>query len=233
MNFPLQGYNECMIVYILAAASPTHGVPAECYHEGWARSGGIKSSAAPYGYPLEVKHNGAEATGGPLFWAHYSWIGLDPRNLKDQYANWWNVVCNHAMSDYAYCVANPKGYKGYGKDCWGLTASYSPKGYSAHSPANDLGVITPTAALSSFPYTPDQSMAALKYFWKQGQWIWGKYGFYDAFSEQTKWTQPRYLAIDQLTIAPMIENYRSGLLWKLFMSCPEVQQGLQKLGFSY
>ena len=233
MNFPLQGYNECMIVYILAAASPTHGVPAECYHEGWARSGGIKSSAAPYGYPLEVKHNGAEATGGPLFWAHYSWIGLDPRNLKDQYANWWNVVCNHAMSDYAYCVANPKGYKGYGKDCWGLTASYSPKGYSAHSPANDLGVITPTAALSSFPYTPEQSMAALKYFWKQGQWIWGKYGFYDAFSEQTKWTQPRYLAIDQLTIAPMIENYRSGLLWKLFMSCPEVQQGLQKLGFSY
>lgn len=230
MNFPLQGYNECMIVYILAAASPTHSVPASCYHEGWARGGAIKSKSAPYGYPLEVKHNGAEATGGPLFWAHYSWIGLDPRHLKDEYANWWNVVRNHAMSDYAYCVANPKGYKGYGKDCWGLTASYSPAGYSAHSPANDLGVISPTAALSSFPYTPQESMAALKYFWNQGQWIWGKYGFYDAFSLQTHWTVPRYLAIDQLTIAPMIENYRSGLLWRLFMSCPEVQQGLKKLG---
>lgn len=230
MNFPLQGYNECMIVYILAAASPTHSVPASCYHEGWARGGAIRSKAAPYGYPLEVKHNGAEATGGPLFWAHYSWIGIDPRHLKDEYADWWNVVRNHAMSDYAYCVANPKGYKGYGKDCWGLTASYSPGGYSAHSPANDLGVISPTAALSSFPYTPEQSMAALRYFWNQGQWIWGKYGFYDAFSLQTHWTVPRYLAIDQLTIAPMIENYRSGLLWRLFMSCPEVQQGLKKLG---
>lgn len=233
MNFPLEGYNECMIVYILAASSPTHTVPAECYHEGWARNGGIKSDAAPYGYPLEVKHNGAEATGGPLFWAHYSWIGLDPRNLKDEYANWWNVVRNHALSDYAYCVANPKGYKGYGEDCWGLTASYSPDGYSAHSPGNDLGVITPTAALSSFPYTPEQSMAALKYFWNKGQWIWGKYGFYDAFSEEQTWTLPRYLAIDQLTIAPMIENYRSGLLWKLFMSCPEIQEGLTKLGFTW
>lgn len=143
------------------------------------------------------------------------------------------MVRNHAMSDYAYCVANPKGYKGYGKDCWGLTASYTVKGYNAHSPANDLGVITPTAALSSFPYTPEQSMAALKYFWNKGKWIWGKYGFYDAFSEQENWTLPRYLAIDQLTIAPMIENYRTGLLWNLFMSCPEIQQGLKKLDIKY
>lgn len=233
MNFPLQGYNECMIVYILAAASPTHSVPVECYTQGWARNGGIESNAAPMGYPLEVKHNGAETTGGPLFWAHYSWIGLDPRNLKDQYASWWNVVKNHAMSDYAYCVANPKRFKGYGPDCWGLTASYSPKGYSAHCPGNDLGVITPTAALSSMPYTPEQSMAALKHFYAMGSRYWGKYGFYDAFCEQEGWVLPRYLAIDQLTIAPMIENCRTGLLWKLFMSCPEVQQGLTKLGFTY
>ena len=230
-NFPVTGYNECMVMYILAASSPTHSVPAECYHEGWARSGAIKSNAAPYDYPLEVSHNGAEATGGPLFWAHYSWFGLNPRGLKDRYANYWNVVCDHALSNWAYCIANPKGYKGYSKDCWGLTASYSPGGYSAHAPNNDLGVITPTAALSSFPYAPRQSMAALKYFWQQGDWIWGKYGFYDAFSEQYNWTLPRYLAIDQLIITPMIENYRSGLLWKLFMSCPEIQEGLQKLGF--
>jgi hypothetical protein len=233
MNFPLEGYNECLIVYVLAAASPTHTVPASCYHKGWARSGGIKSDAAPYGYPLELKHNGAEQTGGPLFWAHYSWIGLNPKGLKDQYADYWNVVRNHAMSNYQYCVDNPKKYTGYGPDCWGLTASYSVEGYSAHSPGNDLGVITPTAALSSFPYTPEQSMAALKGFYARGESIWGKYGFYDAFSPVSGWTLPRYLAIDQCTIAPMIENYRTGLLWNLFMSCPEVQQGLEKLGFTH
>ncbi|MGN1245065.1 MAG: glucoamylase family protein [Muribaculaceae bacterium] len=233
MNFPLEGYNECLIVYILAAASPTHTVPADCYHKGWARSGGIKSDAKYFDLPLEVKHNGAELTGGPLFWAHYSYIGLDPRNLKDQYANYWNVVRNHALSNYRYCVANPKGYEGYGKDCWGLTASYTVDGYTAHCPGNDCGVITPTAALSSFPYTPEESMAALKGFYAKGEWIWGKYGFYDAFSDAKKWTKPHYLAIDQCTIAPMIENYRTGLLWKLFMSCEEVQEGLKKLGFTY
>lgn len=233
MNFPLEGYNECMIAYILAASSPTHSVPAECYTQGWSRSGGIVSDATVCGYPLKVKHNGAENTGGPLFWAHYSWIGINPTNLKDQFADWWLVVRNHALSDYQYCVSNPKQYKGYGSDCWGLTASYSLGGYSAHAPGNDLGVISPTAALSSMPYTPEQSMAALKHFYAMGSRIWGKYGFYDAFCEQQDWTLPRYLAIDQLTIAPMIENHRTGLLWKLFMSCPEVQQGLTKLGFTY
>ncbi len=233
MNFPLQGYNECLMAYILGASSPTHGIPAECYHEGWARSGGIKSDAKPYGLPLDVKHNGAEELGGPLFWAHYSYIGLDPRGLKDQYADYWHVTRNHAMSDYKYCVENPKKFVGYGENCWGLTASYSTKGYAAHCPGdNDCGVITPTAALSSFPYTPEESMRALKYFYSKGEWIWGKYGFYDAFSETDNWTVPRYLAIDQLTIAPMIENYRTGLLWNLFMSCPEIQAGLAKLGFT-
>jgi hypothetical protein len=168
-----------------------------------------------------------------LFWAHYSWIGLNPKGLKDQYADYWNVVRNHALSNYQYCVENPKHYSDYGANCWGLTASYSTEGYSAHSPGNDLGVITPTAALSSFPYTPEQSMAALKGFYARGESIWGKYGFYDAFSPASGWTLPRYLAIDQCTIAPMIENYRTGLLWRLFMSCPEVQQGLEKLGFTH
>lgn len=233
MNFPLEGYNECLMAYILGASSPTHGIPAECFHEGWARSGGIKTDVKPYGLPLDAKHNGAEAMGGPLFWAHYSYIGLDPRGLKDQYVDYWNVTRNHAMVDYKYCVENPKNFVGYGENCWGLTASYSTKGYAAHCPGdNDCGVITPTAALSSFPYTPEESMRALKYFYSKGEWIWGKYGFYDAFSETDNWTVPRYLAIDQLTIAPMIENYRTGLLWGLFMSCPEIQAGLAKLGFT-
>lgn len=233
MNFPLEGYNECLIVYVLAAASPTHAVPATAYHRGWARSGGIRSKAAPYGHSLELSHNGAEQTSGPLFWAHYSWIGLDPRLLRDAYADYWNVVRQHTLTHYDYCVANPKGYKGYGPDCWGLTASYSTVGYSAHAPGNDLGVITPTAALSSFPYTPRESMAALKGMYAKGTWIWGRYGFYDAFSEQQHWTVPHYLAIDQCTIAPMIENYRTGLLWRLFMSAPEVRAGLDRLGFTY
>ena len=233
MNFPLEGYNECLMAYILGASSLTHGIPAECFHEGWARSGGIKTDVKPYGLPLDAKHNGAEAMGGPLFWAHYSYIGLDPRGLKDQYVDYWNVTRNHAMVDYKYCVENPKNFVGYGENCWGLTASYSTKGYAAHCPGdNDCGVITPTAALSSFPYTPEESMRALKYFYSKGEWIWGKYGFYDAFSETDNWTVPRYLAIDQLTIAPMIENYRTGLLWNLFMSCPEIQAGLAKLGFT-
>ena len=234
MNFPLQGYNECLIAYILGASSPTYSIPASAYHEGWARSGGIVSNATPYGIPLEVKHNGAEEYGGPLFWAHYSYIGLNPKGLKDQYADYWNVTRNQALVNYMYCVANPKSFKGYSDSCWGLTASYSVTGYEAHMPMNnDKGVITPTAALSSFPYTPVESMRALKYFYFQlGDKLWGQYGFFDAFSIGDNWYPKRYLAIDQCTVAPMIENYRSGLLWKLFMSCPEVQDGLKKLGFN-
>ncbi len=233
MNLPIEGYNECMIVYILAASSPTHGVPAACYHEGWSRKGRIRSSAQPYGYPLLVRHNGAESTGGPLFWAHYSWIGLCPKGLSDQYADWWQVVQNHALSNYAYCVDNPKQWPNYSDECWGLTASYSVDGYSAHAPNNDLGVITPTAALSSFPYTPEQSLAAARYFYSRQTILCGKYGPYDAFSDKARWYPQHYLAIDQLTIAPMIENYRTGLLWRLFMSCPEIQHGLEVLNMTY
>lgn len=233
MNFPLKGYNECMIVYILAASSPTHSVPAACYHQGWARNGNIRSNAVYYNYPLLLNHNGAESTGGPLFWAHYSWIGLCPKGLSDKYADYWEAMRGHVMSDYAYCVANPKGYINYSDSCWGLTAGYSVDGYSAHAPNNDLGVITHTAALSSFPYAPKEAMAAARFWYKKKTLLWGDYGFYDGYSATAKWYPRRYLAIDQLTIAPMIENYRTGLLWKLFMSCPEIQQGLEKLEITY
>ncbi len=235
MNFPLQGYNECLITYILAASSPTHPIPSSAYHNGWARKGDIRSDAVAYELPLVLSHNGAEAYGGPLFWAHYSYIGLNPKGLKDQYADYWELNRNQALINHAYCVENPFGFEGYSEECWGLTASYTVDGYTAHMPMmNDQGVITPTAALSSFPYTPQESMKALKYFYHElGDKIWGKYGFYDAFSMQHDWYPERYLAIDQLTIAPMIENYRTELLWDLFMGAPEIQQGLQKLGFSY
>ena len=233
MNFKLEGYNECMIVYVLAASSPTHPCPAECYHKGWARDGGIRSNATYQGYPLLLKHNGAESTGGPLFWAHYSWFGLCPKGLSDRYADYWEAMRAHVLSDYAYCVANPKGYVNYSDSCWGLTAGYSPDGYSAHAPNNDLGVITPTAALSSFPYAPEQAMKAARYWYRRKGLLWGDYGFYDGYSATSKWYPRRYLAIDQLTIAPMIENYRSGLLWRLFMSCPEIQEGLKTLEITY
>jgi len=133
-------------------------------------------------------------------------------------------------------VENPNHFKGYGFNCWGLTASYSMIGYAAHMPGekNDLGVISPTAALSSFPYTPVFSMQALKHFYNDlGPSIWGPYGFYDAFSEQSNWFPKKYLAIDQGPTIVMIENYRTGFIWKLFMSAPEVQAGLTKLGFTY
>lgn len=233
MNFPLEGYNECLITYILAASSPTYPIPASAYHNGWARKGAIRSDSVAYGLPLILKHNYAEQYGGPLFWAHYSYIGLDPRGLNDQYANYWDVNRNQTLINYRYCVENPKHFKGYSDACWGLTASYSINGYHAHAPVdNDLGVITPTAALSSYPYTPEESAKALKnFYFNLGDSIWGKYGFYDAFSIEHNWYPKRYLAIDQCTIAPMIENHRTGLLWRLFMSCPEVQEGLKKLGF--
>lgn len=235
MNFPLEGYNECLITYILAASSPTHPIPSSAYHNGWARGGAIKSENEAYGYPLILRHNGAEDYGGPLFWAHYSYIGLSPKGLRDKYADYWLLNRNQAMINYLYCVQNPNNYDGYGENCWGLTASYTVDGYTAHMPfINDKGVITPTAALSSFPYTPEESMRALKHFYYEiGDSIWGKYGFYDAFSLQHDWFPQHYLAIDQLTIAPMIENYRTGLLWKLFMNAPEIQEGIKKLGFTY
>ncbi|QOI98741.1 MAG: beta-glucosidase [Flammeovirgaceae bacterium] len=235
MNFPIGGYNECLIAYVLAAASPTHPVKPEVYHNGWARNGAIKSARVFYDLPTILDHyEHSDDPVGPLFWAHYSYLGLDPRKLTDQYANYWHVNRNHALIHYRYCVENPKNFKGYGESCWGLTSSYSMIGYAAHQPTNDLGVISPTAALSSFPYTPEESMKFLKFLYApERDSLIGPYGPYDAFSFQYNWLLPHYLAIDQGPIPVMIENYRTGLLWKLFMEAPEVQEGLRKLGFTY
>lgn len=236
-DFPLEGYNEVLITYVLAAASPTHGIPAEVYHEGWARSGGITSSETTYGYDLILSHNGAQKYGGPLFWAHYSYLGLDPRGLKDQYADYWELNKNHTLINREWCIENPNDYQGYGKENWGLTASYTRNedgsvGYAAHRPGDDRGVISPTAALSSFPYTPEYSMDMLKnLYYNLRNSVFGPYGFYDAYSLEYGWFPQRYLAIDQGPIVVMMENHRTGLLWDLFMSAPEVKEGLKKLGF--
>ena len=232
MNFALEGYNECLITYVLAAASPTHTIPASAYHKGWGRSGGINTDVEAFGHRLKLKHNGSEAMGGPLFWSHYSYLGLNPKGLKDRYADYWEENRNHTLINRAWCIKNEGGYEGYGENLWGLTASYSVKGYAAHRPAEDLGVISPTAALSSMPYTPKESIQVLKnLYYNYGEKVFGRYGFYDAMSPEANYYPTRYLAIDQGPVVAMIENYRSGLGWKLFMGAPEIQAGLDKLGF--
>jgi hypothetical protein len=221
-------------MYVMAASSPEHSIPAAVYHEGWAQNGGIDKISCYKNDTLHLHMQGDPPHGGPLFWSQYSYLGLDPHDLKDRYADYWNENVTQSMINYTWCVDNPKHYPGYGEDNWGLTASYSVVGYAAHAPdlKNDLGVISPTAAISSLPYTPRQSMSAIRHWYEQMRGrLWGNYGFYDAFSEKAAWYPPRYLAIDQGPEVVMIENYRSGLLWRLFMSCPEIQGGLKKLGF--
>ncbi len=228
MNFPLRGFNECLITYVLAASAERYPVPASVYHNGWAQSNFFKNGKKFYDITLPLGFD----YGGPLFFSHYSFLGLDPRRLKDRYADYWEQNRNHTLINRAYCIDNPKNYKGYGENCWGLTASDTYTGYAAHSPTEDLGTITPTAALSAFPYTPEYSMQALQHFYYDlGDKIWSQYGFVDAFNETQSWYASSHLAIDQGPIIVMIENYRSGLIWNLFMSCPEVRKGLQKLGF--
>jgi hypothetical protein len=230
MNHQIKGYNECLITYVLAASSPTYSIDAPVYHEGWASSGAIANGKTFYGTTLPLGFD----YGGPLFFSHYSFLGLDPQNLSDTYGNYWEQNVNHTLINHAYSADNPKNFVGYSESNWGLTASDSHSGYSAHSPTNDLGVITPTAAISSLPYAPEKSMDAIRFFYYTvGDRLWGDYGFYDAFNITESWTADSYLAIDQGPIVVMIENYRTGLLWDLFMSAPEVQTGLDKLGFTY
>jgi hypothetical protein len=229
MNLPIKGWNECLITYVLAAASPNYSIPKEVYDNGWANNTTFKNNNLYYSIPLPL----GPAYGGPLFFAHYSFLGINPAGLSDAYANYWDQNRSHTLINYNYCKANPFAQYGYSDQCWGLTASDIPTGYTASSPTNDVGVIAPTAALSSFPYTPAESMKALKFFYyKLGDKLWKEYGFVDAFSLKEPWFASSFLAIDQGSIIIMIENYRTGLLWNLFTSCPEIKTGMKTLGFS-
>jgi len=228
MNNEIRGWNECLITYVLAASSPSHSIDASVYSRGWANGIDFKNQRQYYGIKLPLGPD----FGGPLFFSHYSFMGLDPRGLKDRYADYWEQNKNHTLINYEHCVRNPGKFKGYGSNSWGLTASDTYNGYDAQSPTNDKGTISPTAALSSFPYTPEYSMKALKHFYYDlGDKLWSEYGFVDAFNESRNWYAKSHLAIDQGPIIVMIENYRSGLLWRLFMSCPEIKTGLKKIGF--
>ena len=229
VNVPVQGWNECLITYVLAASSPTHSITKPVYDSGFARNGAMVNNSIYYGYQLPLGPSG----GGPLFFEHYSFLGINPNGLTDAYANYTTQTKNHTLINYTYCISNPKGWYGYSDSCWGLTASDIKNGYTASSPTNDVSYVAPTAAVSSLPYTPTESMKALKFFYYVlGDKIWGQYGFKDAFSLQNIWFADSYLAIDQGPMIVMIENYRSGLLWDLFTSCPEVKTGMLLLGFN-
>lgn len=229
MNHAIRGWNECLVTYVLAASSPTHPITPEAYHRGWTDSPVFRNGRSVHDIALPLGPD----KGGPLFFAHYSFLGLDPRGLADAYADYWTQNRAHVLINRAHCIANPHGFAGYGANCWGLTACDGDKGYDAFSPTNDRGVIAPTAALSSMPYAPAESMAALRHFHdRMGDRLWRDLGFADAFNETAGWVAEGHLAIDQGPIVAMIENHRSGLLWRLFMSCPEIATGLRRLGFA-
>ena len=229
INAQVKGWNEALITYVMAASSRTNAIPQIVYTNGWASNGGIINNNTYYGYQLPL----GPSNGGPLFFEHYSFLGINPNGLSDAFANYQSQTTNHSKINYEYCKANPHGWNGYSSVCWGLTASDVPDGYNANEPNNDPGVISPTAALSSMPYTPAESIAALKFFYyKLGDKLWGQYGFYDAFKLSDPWFANSTLAIDQGPIIIMIENYRSRLLWDLFTSAPEVKTGMLNLGFT-
>ena len=229
MNMKVSGWNEALITYVLAESSPTFPITKAVYDEGWARNEQMKNGKQFYGITLPLGPD----LGGPLFFAHYSFLGINPNGLVDNHANYQTQNVAHSLINYNYCKANSKKFSGYSENCWGLTASDEKNGYSAHEPNKDNGTISPTAALSSMPYTPKESMQALRFFYyKLGDKIWKNYGFVDAFNLTNIWFADSFLAIDQGPIIIMIENHRSQLLWKLFMSCPEVKTGMKKTGFS-
>lgn len=230
INLPLRGFNETHIVYLLGIASPTQAIPPSLYTSGWA-GGNYTNGATYYGYKLDV----GSGRGGPLFFSHYSYIGFDPRFIRDDYTNYFERNRNHTLINRAYCIDNPKNFPGYSEVSWGLTASDDPLvGYLAHEPGGDRdnGTIAPTAALSSMPYTPEESLAALKHFYRdRGSELWGPMGFYDAYNDAQNWVADSYLAIDQGPIVCMIENFRTALLWDNFMKNPEIQAALNAIGF--
>jgi hypothetical protein len=229
MNHEVRGWNECLITYLLAVAAPRHAIDPRVYHRGFAAGNGFVNGRSHYGIemPLGMPY------GGPLFFSHYSFCGLDPRGLKDRYADYWDLNCRHVRINQAHCVANPHGHPGYGESCWGLTASDDPDGYLAHAPDTDNGTISPTAALASLPYAPAEVMRVVRHLLEvHGTRVWRDYGFVDAFCERRGWFADTFLAIDQGPIVVMIENHRAGLLWKLFMRLPQAQAGLRRLDFS-
>ncbi|HXP65211.1 MAG TPA: glucoamylase family protein [Steroidobacteraceae bacterium] len=229
LELDIRGWNECLVAYVLAASAPRYPIDPSCYHQGFASGRNFLNGKPYYGISLPL----GAPFGGPLFLSQYSFCGIDPRGLKDRYADYWEQNVSHVRINHAHCVANPAHHRGYGTACWGLTSSDGPDGYATHAPDSDDGTISPTAALSSMPYAPKEAVHAIRHFLSRyGEKIWGRFGFVDAFNEGRDWYADTYLAIDQGPIVVMIENHRTGLLWNLFMRAPEIQTGLKALSFA-
>lgn len=233
-NFPLKGYNECLIAYILGASSPTHPIPRKAYYEGWARGGDIISDTCLLGYKPIVVHNTGKGYVGPLFWTAFSYVGFNPKGLKDSLnINYFDVNVSQVLVQRQFCIDNPNGVDGYSEECWGMTAGYSTKGYKAHNTKTDRGVVSPSAVLATLPYAPAEALGMIRHFYNDlKDDVWGPYGFYDAYIVEDKKAVRNYLANNECVVVPMIENFRTGLIWNLFMSCEEVRKGLDILGFT-
>jgi exo beta-1,2-glucooligosaccharide sophorohydrolase (non-reducing end) len=244
ISHPLVGWNETMIVYVLAIASPTHGVPPSMYETGWAGQSDLAvryrrnwsrttdgdhyvNGNTYYGIPLDV----GCGPGGELFFTQFSFLGFDPRGRKDRFTNYFHNNRNIALINRAYCIENPRGRKGYGAACWGRSAGVNSGGGQPLARA-DNGTICCSAALGAFPYTPDESMAALQHFYRTlGAKVWGVYGFHDGFNESENWFDEVYMGLNQAQIVVMIENHRTGLVWRNFMANPEIAPALEAIGF--
>lgn len=245
INHQLIGWNVTMITYLLAIAAPVHSIPISMYYTGWAnldstgkqyrmnwgrtdQGSNYENNNFYFGVPLPVGVN----NGGPLFFIHYSYMGLDPRQVQDKYTNYFVNNRNIALINYRYCLENPGNYEGYGKGMWGLTASDGPYRYAADEPMphQDKGKMAPTGAISSFPYLPEEAMNALKnYYRNYGSFLWGEYGFRDAFSLHDNWCSEIYMGLNQAPMVVMIENYRTGFIWKTFMKNKEIREMLYNL----
>ncbi|MBI2496618.1 MAG: hypothetical protein HYV75_01360 [Opitutae bacterium] len=244
INHPLIGWNETSIIYLLAIVSPTHPVPASLWHTGWAgqsplhveyRRGWSRTTEGDHftnghsyhGIRLEV----GEGNGAELFFTHFSFMGFDPRGLRDRYTNYFRNNRAIALIQQAYAIENPRKFAGYGADCWGRSAGVNSGGGRA-LPRDDNGTINTMASLASMPYTPAESMAALRHFYRDlGPKTWGPYGFYDGFNETQNRFDADYMALNQAPIVVMIENHRTGLIWKNFMANPEIAPALKAIGF--
>ena len=229
LNHAIRGWNECLITYVLAAASPSYAVDPVIYRRGFADGPDYQNGRSYFGIELPL----GPPLGGPLYFAHYSFSGIDPRGLSDRFADYWRQNVNHVRINRAHCRANPFHHKGYGAACWGLTSSDDADGYAEHAPDHDSGTIAPTAALSSMPYAPRDALAAARHFLSTyGDRLWGRYGFVDGFCAGTNWFSDAFIAVNQGPIVAMIENHRTGLLWRLFMSDPDVKAGMRALKFT-
>lgn len=230
-DLPIVGFHEAEICYILGVASPDYPISTDTYWDGW-----VGMNPEYYNHrevpgidgPLELTLGWDY--GKPMFAMHYSYMGLDPRKVPLKDGNKFDEFVRQTEANRQYALLNADTWKGY-DTYWGLTASLSPGGYRAHTPVtDDNGTISPTAALSSIAYLPEPVIDMMQdMYLNKGDKLWGPFGFYDAFNPKQDWVANGYIGIDVGPVAPMIENYKTGKLWEVFMRAPEVTKAIEKI----